>query len=136
MNMPDLAFLIQTVADIGFLLSLYAFFVERKAEKEKKYKPFCDLNETVSCTKAFTSDYGKFLGLSTALWGVFFYIGLVLLTFLHNPLYLMIAVCISIPMTLYLAYASYIKLKTFCLVCTSVYLVNIALVILGYAYLY
>lgn len=40
---------------IGLGLSLYAYTVELRLEQNKNYKPFCDLAEHISCTKAFDS---------------------------------------------------------------------------------
>lgn len=40
---------------IGLLLSSYALFVEINKEQNKEYTAYCDVNEHISCTKAFSS---------------------------------------------------------------------------------
>lgn len=48
---------------IGFLLCGYAFYVEMKMKEDPTYKPLCDLDENISCTKPFNSTYGTGFGL-------------------------------------------------------------------------
>jgi uncharacterized membrane protein len=50
-------------SSIGALLSLYSFYVEMSAEADENYEAMCDINEYVSCTKVFTSPYGRGMGL-------------------------------------------------------------------------
>ena len=45
------------VGFMGILLSIYAYYVETKAEREKGYKALCDFSATISCSKVFTSRY-------------------------------------------------------------------------------
>ena len=40
---------------------------------DRSYSSFCDVNATVSCTQAYLSPYGSFLGVPVALAGVFFF---------------------------------------------------------------
>lgn len=40
---------------VGLLLSLYALYVEIKAEANDNYEAMCDINEYISCSKVFTS---------------------------------------------------------------------------------
>ena len=47
---------------MGLGVSGLAYYIEIMKEKDPEYKPFCDIDEHVSCTKAFMSEYGKGLG--------------------------------------------------------------------------
>ena len=44
-----------TACFIGFSLSLYSLLVELTIENDPAYVAFCDINEHMSCTKAFSS---------------------------------------------------------------------------------
>ena len=50
-------------ASVGLFLSLYSLQVEIKAEHDKNYRAFCDINEHISCTKVFMSPYGRGFGI-------------------------------------------------------------------------
>ena len=122
--------LLKVILGLGILLSIYALHVERNLKK-KSYQAACDFSERVSCSKAFSSPYGHLFGLSNAFFGLLFYFGMYALLLFHLQfLFFMGAFC-SVFGSFYLAYLSYVKLKTFCLVCTSIYLVNILLLILS-----
>ena len=120
---------LQILAILGFVVSLYAYSIERRAYHDPNYTAFCDIKESMSCTKAFTSPYGKLFGLSNALGGLLFYPLFFLLTFFGNALYLFVLSMFSLWGTLYLAYLSYVKLKNFCIICHFIYIINILLFI-------
>ncbi|MDZ4150874.1 vitamin K epoxide reductase family protein, partial [Methylicorpusculum sp.] len=64
----------------GFVVSLYAYFIEKKIAQNAAYKPFCDISATISCSKPILSSYGKLFGISNALLGVgYYFVFLVLL---------------------------------------------------------
>lgn len=122
--------LLKIVLALGVLLSLYALHVERNMKK-KSYAAACDLSEHVSCSKAFSSPYGHLFGVSNAFFGLLFYAGMyVLLLLSQHSLFFIGAFC-SVLGSFYLAYVSYVKLKTYCVVCTGIYVVNILLLILS-----
>lgn len=121
-------FSIQILAFLGLLVSLYAYTVERKA-RNQNYKAFCDFTDAMSCTKAFTSSYGKLFGISNALGGLIFYAVVLLLTFFGQMTFIFVLALVSFWGTLYLAYLSYFKMKNFCMVCNIIYLLNILLLI-------
>lgn len=71
---------------IGILLSIYGLHVEISAQSDDDYEAMCDISEHVSCTKVFTSEYGRgfgiigpilgensFLNLPNPLYGILFY---------------------------------------------------------------
>jgi|SRR3989344_1753132 len=119
--------ILQILAIIGFILSIYAFYVEKRYEANNKYHAACDISDRVSCTKAFESKYGHTYGISNSLLGMGFYaiIFVLLLLNLSNIVFYLSA--ISLIGSLYLAYVLYFKVKSFCLVCNAIYIVNILL---------
>ena len=124
--------LIIIICIAGFLLSAYSFYVEKKLEKNRKYKAVCDINDHISCTAAAKSDYSAVGGIPNSIKGMFFYPFMAVLALLGYPQILFYFAAASLLMTLYLAYVSYFKLKNYCLVCSSVYLVNILLFYFSY----
>ncbi|MEK6934972.1 MAG: vitamin K epoxide reductase family protein [Nanoarchaeota archaeon] len=121
---------LKILAILGFLISLYAYNVERKLGK-KGYKAGCDIRDNISCSKAFTSKYGKLVGIPNSLVGIFFYVIIFLLSYYNMTIIFYLAILAFLG-SIYLAYISYFKLKNFCLVCSAVYLVNILLLIVSY----
>lgn len=119
------------IAVLGLLLSIYAYIIERKLEANKKYKAICDINDKISCSRAFESKYGKMLGISNSTAGIFFYILVIINSFFSIKYVLYLAV-FSVLGSIILAYLSYVKLKTFCLVCTGVYIINVLLLIFSF----
>lgn len=53
----------------GIVLSAYGLFVELKHEHNSSYQAMCDVSETISCTKAFSSSWATGLGLVEPLLG-------------------------------------------------------------------
>jgi len=121
--------ILEILSIIGILLSVYAFYVEKKTLKSKEYKAVCDINDAISCSKAFSSKYGHTLGISNSVYGFFFYIVVILLAFYSQMNYVFYLSILSLIFSVYLAYNLYFKLKDFCLVCTGIYIVNILILI-------
>ncbi len=128
---------IQITAVIGLLLSIYAYYIEIQASKNPKYKAICDINDHASCGKVVTSKYGKMVdGISNSLGGIFFYVTVFVLTFFNlivfgYPAIFLLCVA-SLLGSMVLAYIQYFKIKSLCLVCTGVYIVNILLVVFSF----
>ena len=51
------------VALVGLGLNGYAYYVERRMAEDETYKPLCDVDESISCSKPFNSAYGRGFGL-------------------------------------------------------------------------
>ncbi|XP_055711020.1 vitamin K epoxide reductase complex subunit 1 [Phlebotomus papatasi] len=125
---------------IGLLLSVYTTHVEIQLELDNDYEALCDLNEGISCTKVFSSKYGKGFGVihrvlgedsifnqPNGLFGILFYAIIALLCFVNDSKVarMQIYLCIvSNLLSLYLAYLLYFVLEDFCIVCVSTYVVN------------
>ncbi len=117
---------------VGLILSIYAFYTGKKLEKNKKHKALCDIHDKASCTKAFSSEYGKMFGVSNSLAGIGFYILIIILSFLNYHKIVFYLAVVSMPIIIYLAYVLFFKLKNLCIVCTAIYLINILLFIMSY----
>ncbi|MBI2105282.1 hypothetical protein HYT56_00420 [Candidatus Woesearchaeota archaeon] len=120
--------MLKILAVIGLILSMYSFYVGKNL-RNRKYKPLCDINKKISCSRAFSSKYGKILGEANSYYGIIFYSLIFLLAVLNFREYIFFLSVLSVFGSVYLAYISYIKIKTYCLVCTSIYLINILLLI-------
>lgn len=114
---------VRLLALLGLLLSLYALTVKWRAET-KGYKPLCDLGKHVSCTKAFTSTAGALFGISNPVLGIVFYTFLLLRP---GGLFAEALVVAAVLLSLFLAYISYVRQRNFCVVCTSIYVINFLL---------
>ncbi|GAB0086738.1 Vitamin-K-epoxide reductase (warfarin-sensitive) [Sergentomyia squamirostris] len=127
---------------IGLLLSIYTTHVEIQLESDHDYEALCDLNAKISCTKVFSSRYGRGFGIinmileedsilnqPNGLFGVFFYTLMALLSFVSDSKVAQVQVIlcvISNILSLYLAYLLYFILEDFCIVCVSTYVINAA----------
>lgn len=47
---------IVTASIVGFALCSYGYYIEKAKEQDDLYEAMCDINEHVSCTKAFSSE--------------------------------------------------------------------------------
>mgnify|MGYP001585932036 CR=1 FL=1 len=119
--------LIQILSILGFLLSLYFFKVEFRLYHDKNYKATCDVNKKISCSKALLSKYNGILGIPNSLAGIFYYIILFSLAAYNIKFYIFPLVLLAFIGSIFLAYFSIIKLKTYCLVCNLIYLINLIL---------
>ncbi|XP_030648325.1 vitamin K epoxide reductase complex subunit 1-like protein 1 isoform X1 [Chanos chanos] len=133
---------------LGILLSLYAFHVEREKSRDANYKAMCDLSHSISCSKVFTSRWGRGFGLlgsifgnnsavnqPNSIYGLLFYGFQLLLGMTVSAmaaLFLMSTSILSVVGSLYLGYILYFVLKDFCIICVTTYALNFILLILNY----
>ncbi|XP_048372998.1 vitamin K epoxide reductase complex subunit 1 [Sphaerodactylus townsendi] len=133
---------------LGLALSVYAFHVETSKERDATYRAMCDISATISCSRVFTSRWGRGFGLvadllgshsllnqPNSIFGIAFYTLQVLLGFSNSGLAavaLLGSSLISIAGSLYLAYILIFVLHDFCVVCVSTYLLNFGLLFLNY----
>ncbi len=122
------------LALIGFGISLYAYFVEGKIKKDADYKPACDLSERISCSKPLKSEYANLFWVSNTLAGMLFYAFVGVLALLDATTFILIAGIAACVLSLFLGYILYFKIKSFCLVCTSLYIVNALILIFAFSY--
>lgn len=132
-SLPMVVYFFIYLPPLGFLLSLYAYITELKIKAYSDYKPLCDLSDRVSCSKVMNSPYSKIFLFSNAVWGMLFYAAAFILLFFSGfwraRVLLAVLIIISFLVTCYLAYLLYFKIRTICMVCTSLYVINILLFI-------
>ncbi|XP_020494540.1 vitamin K epoxide reductase complex subunit 1 [Labrus bergylta] len=127
----------------GLCLSVYALYVEQSRERDPDYRAMCDLGESVSCSKVFTSRWGRGFGLvqffvdkdsllnqPNSLLGIIFYtlqMGLGMFVSKKAVVFLVFSSWVSVAGSLYLATILTFVLGDFCMVCVSTYIINFAL---------
>ncbi|XP_030825421.1 LOW QUALITY PROTEIN: vitamin K epoxide reductase complex subunit 1-like [Camarhynchus parvulus] len=130
----------------GAALSVYALHVEHQAAKDPSYRAACDLGPSVSCTRVFSSRWGRGLGLvepvlggASALnvpngaIGLLFYLLQGLLGTSRSPAArgrVGTSVCAALA-SLWLGAVLLFGLRDLCVVCLSTYGVNLALLALN-----
>lgn len=124
--------IILILATIGLLISIYGIMVERKLQQDAQYKAACDISDTISCTRPFLSPYGKMLGISNIWASAGYYIMIIAAVLADQPQLVMFITASGLLVTIGFAYILYFKVKSLCLICTSLYIVNIALFVTCY----
>lgn len=133
--------LVWMFALLGLAASLTSLLVHYRLLSNPSYTSFCDVNATVSCTQAYLSRYGSFMGVPVALFGAIFF-GFVLVcggvelfgpAVLKDsfPAYLFLLSTIGLAIVLYLGYAAFFVLKAVCLLCLLTYAAVIGLFIVS-----
>lgn len=119
--------LLIVLALLGFCISAYIYYIEYSLKRSSNYKAVCDLSDKVSCSKVLLSQYSHLLYFSNAIFGMLYYATLLVLTLYHAHFLLFLATIIGCLVSLGLAYILSTRIKTFCLLCTSLYIINILL---------
>jgi uncharacterized membrane protein len=116
-------------ASIGLAASSASTWVHYQILNDPTYASFCDMNESFSCTVAYTSRFGTAFGIPVAVFGVLFFAFVLLLIAMsarsaaaeNLPGYLFAASTIGLAVVLYLGYASFFIVKTLCVLCLATY---------------
>lgn len=116
---------------LGLGASTVSSYVHYQLLTEPSYTSFCDVSAKVSCTQAYVSRYGSFMGVPVAVGGViFFALAAVLAGVTGGPRsaarenaggYIFLLSTVGLAFALYLAWASYIVLGVFCILCAITY---------------
>ncbi len=123
--------LITLLAVAGLMAAASSSYMHLQLVSDPAYTSFCDISERVSCTELYQSRYGSVAGVPVALGGVVWF-GAVLLLVLadaRSPAssrenitsYLLVWSTVGLSVVMYMAYASFFVLGTFCLLCGVVY---------------
>jgi vitamin-K-epoxide reductase (warfarin-sensitive) len=124
---------------LGAVLSLYTLYVELQLESNRNFKALCDINSWVSCSKVFMSKYGRSFGLipkghplnlPNPVFGIFFYMTQMILTIFCGSDKTLIRAIIGLSIvsnlgSLYLGYILFFILHDFCVVCVTIYVINL-----------
>ena len=127
--------LIQWLAIIGFLLSVYFIYVKDKIKSKKKYKALCDITENISCSKAAKSSYSQIFVIPNAFLGIIFYSFVFIFSLFGFNLYIFILSVLASLLSIYLIFLSF-KFKIACPVCISTYIINFLILYISYKNLF
>lgn len=126
---------------LGLGASIVSSYVHYKLLTDPTYVSICDVNASVSCTQAYLSRYGSFMGIPVALGGVIFFAVAAALAGVagsrtsrardNAPGYIFLWSTIGLAFVMYLAWASYVVLGVFCIFCAITYVSVIALFIIS-----
>lgn len=118
------------LAVIGFVLSVYAFYVRKKTLRDKKYKALCDFNDKFVCSEVLSSKEGAVVGISNSVMGVLYY-GIILFLTIGGgwPSELKFISGVGVLASIYLAFTLLTRVKKSCLLCISSYLINVLIFI-------
>lgn len=131
----------------GLSLSIYANYVGKIKKSSNDYEAFCDISESISCSKIFTSEYGTGFGflhhifgkdsslnVSNSVFGIIYYclqiVGILQNNIVLNRVILSLSI-ISVMMCFYLGYILAYVLHDFCVVCVTTYIINFCLLMLN-----
>ena len=133
--------LILVLATIGLGSSTWSSYVHYQLLTDASYASACDVNATISCTQAYLSRYGSLLGVPVALGGVLFFAMVLVIAGVagrpgakareNAPAYVFALSTVALAFVLYLGWASYFVLKTFCILCAITYVSVIAIFIIS-----
>lgn len=128
-------------AALGLVASGMSSYVHYRLLTDSTYTSFCDVGGAVSCTQAYISQYGSFMGVPVAVLGVVFFALVLLLAGVGGrpgaasreavPAYVFALSTIGLAFVLYLGWASYFVLKAFCILCAITYVSVIALFVIS-----
>jgi len=127
---------IPILAILGFLSSSYAFWIYKSCQGGKNTAVLCNISNRFSCTKPITSRYGSFMGVANGLWGMIFYTLIFVLYAMGELNVIFTLSVLAVIGSIALAYVLYVKLKSFCIICNSIYLVNILLLLVSSKYFF
>jgi uncharacterized membrane protein len=126
---------------LGLAASSTSSYVHYKLLADPSYTSFCDVNPAVSCTQAYLSRYGSLWGVPVALAGVLFFVLVLVIAGLtaaersrareSAPGYLFALSTIGLAFVIYLGWASYVQLRTFCLLCAATYVAVISIFLIS-----
>jgi uncharacterized membrane protein/protein-disulfide isomerase len=129
------------LALVGLAASLTSLYVHYQLLVQPGYASFCDINETVNCQQAYLSRYGSVRGVPVALFGVIWFVFVLVLAFLGTsgpptvresyPAYLFATATVGLAVILYMAYAAFFVLKAVCVMCLTTYVAVIGLFIVS-----
>lgn len=129
-------FTIIILSIFGFCISLYTYLLEKKIQRVPSYKPMCDISDKISCTKPMKSAYASLFYVSNTLIAMIFYLLIFCLAFLQAQTLLLVSIICGCIASCILAYILYFKIKSLCLLCISLYVINFLLLFAVLKFIY
>jgi protein-disulfide isomerase/uncharacterized membrane protein len=148
--------LLLSFALLGLAASLTSSYVHYRLLTTPTYTSFCDVSATVSCTQAYLSQYGSFLGVPVAILGaIFFTVILLMVVFAPKPrvvpagkkvraadaatvsgesvpAYIFALSAVALAFAVYLAWASLFQLGAVCILCAITYVAIVGLFVVAW----
>ena len=124
--------MISFLAFIGVAVSAYAYVIEKRFTNDPANVPMCDISKRVSCTAALTSPYSKMLFGSNSRSGIGFYFLFIVLDYLNANTLLLLGSIAACLLSLFLAWILITKIKSLCILCVTLYIVNLSLLYQSY----
>jgi uncharacterized membrane protein len=128
-------------ATLGLIVASISSYVHYKLLTDVSFTSFCDVNTHVNCTQAYLSQYGSLWGIPVAIFGALFFALVLAIVGLAGtrtsqsrenvPGYVFALSTLGLAFVLYLAWASYFVLGTFCILCALTYVSVVAIFILS-----
>jgi uncharacterized membrane protein/protein-disulfide isomerase len=130
---PRARWLILGFALAGLALAAASSWVHYRLLTDPTYVSPCDINQTFNCTQVYLSRFGTVRGVPVALGGVIWFSLVALVAGLHRAPprgasepdavggYLFALATIGLAVVLYLGYASFMILRTACILCMGTY---------------
>ena len=122
---------------VGFGVSALAAYVHYRLLFDPTYRSFCDVSSRISCTDVYMSRYSTYRGVPVAIFGALWFAVAALLSVgglraresvrESIPGYLFLGSTLALAVILYLGYASFVILKTVCILCLTTYAAVIGL---------
>jgi uncharacterized membrane protein/protein-disulfide isomerase len=132
--------LVLALAGLGFAGS--SAWVHYRLLTQPAYVSPCDINATFSCSQVYLSQYGAIRGVPVAIFGVIWFALVGLLAAFARPgekktdatgAYIFALSTVGLGAILYLAYASFVVLKTGCILCIGTYVAVIGIFLVSSA---
>jgi uncharacterized membrane protein/protein-disulfide isomerase len=127
---PRTRWIILALSLVGLAFAGSSAWVHYKLLTDPTYVSPCDVSAAFNCSQVYMSQYGSFLGVSTALFGGFWF-ALVAAVAAFAPVgagsrnpagaYIFALSTIGLAVVMYLGYASFVVLGTGCLLCMGTY---------------
>ena len=130
--------IILVAAIIGLFVSFKLSHIHYKVRVDTSYTSFCAINEGVNCDTVALSKYSTFFKVPLSTWGIFGYFLFIIFSLIAIktkrksgwPAGIILFLAIfSIGVSAYLFYLSTFVINSLCLLCATLYIVNITLLI-------
>src|SRR5688500_9484761 len=131
--------LLLAFAALGLGAASWSSYVHYSLLTRPGYTSFCDVSGTVSCSAAYLSQYGSLWGIPVALGGVFYFTLVLVAAGASRAAaakenaagYIFALSTLALGFVLYLAWASWFRLHSVCLLCVVTYISTIAIFIIS-----
>lgn len=142
MNTRNRFWIVRILALIGLALSIELAVVYYNANYDKTaLYSFCSINDFIDCDGVARTYLSQCLGIPLAWWGIFLYLFILFLTFVHKfnwkgllaplsafktPLkYISVLGLFSFLISMYLAGVSFFQIKKLCILCFATYFIDL-----------